>query len=385
MSDLSLTRTRPSAENLGENALRVSHLTVRLDGRAVLQDVSFDVKRGTTLAVLGPNGAGKTVLLRTLLGLVPHDGTITWREGTKIGYVPQHLFVADVPITVREFLGIKKGIDLRESLASVGLIPDSILDERLGTLSGGELQRVLIAWAIADRPDVLLFDEPLSNVDLGGEDLILETLNRIEKAFGLAAVGATWYLDRSTRLPLDAVIGVMFVFALAVGLLLTPEPDLLEALFGDIANVSWLDAALAVLISTGVIVAARAIYSGVILSHISEELAVSAKIRVGRVTFLYLLLVALVVATGIKVVGTLLVGALVILPAAAARNVSGSLHRYGLLSALFGTVSSVAGISLANVTGLPPGPLVVLVGSGFFLGSIIARRVAAPARHSPSP
>jgi len=188
MSDLSLTRTRPSAENLGENALRVSHLTVRLDGRAVLQDVSFDVKRDTTLAVLGPNGAGKTVLLRTLLGLVPHDGTITWREGTKIGYVPQHLFVADVPITVREFLAIKKGIDLRESLASVGLIPDSILDERLGTLSGGELQRVLIAWAIADRPDVLLFDEPLSNVDLGGEDLILETLNRIEKAFGITVL-----------------------------------------------------------------------------------------------------------------------------------------------------------------------------------------------------
>ena len=181
-------RTRTETESLGPNALRVSNLTVRLDGRTVLQDVSFDVRRGTTLAILGPNGAGKTVLLRTLLGLVPHDGTITWREGTKIGYVPQHLFVADVPITVREFLGIKKGIDLRESLASVGLIPDSILDERLGTLSGGELQRVLIAWAIADRPDVLLFDEPLSNVDLGGEDLILETLNRIEKAFGITVL-----------------------------------------------------------------------------------------------------------------------------------------------------------------------------------------------------
>src|SRR2546428_13958280 len=123
MSDLSLTRTRPSAENLGENALRVSHLTVRLDGRAVLQDVSFDVKRGTTLAVLGPNGAGETVLLRTLLGLVPHDGTITWRVGTKIGYVPQHPFGADVPSTVREVLAIKNGFDRRGGVACTGLIP----------------------------------------------------------------------------------------------------------------------------------------------------------------------------------------------------------------------------------------------------------------------
>src|SRR2546422_8131993 len=123
MSDLSLTRTRPSAENLGENALRVSHLTVRLDGRAVLQDVSFDVRRGTTLAILGPNGAGKTVLLRTLLGLVPHEGTIAWREGAKGGYVPQDVFVAGAPITRRGLLGVKRGTDLQESVASLRLHP----------------------------------------------------------------------------------------------------------------------------------------------------------------------------------------------------------------------------------------------------------------------
>ncbi len=168
-----------------EVALRVSHLTVQLDGRTVLRDVSFDVKRGTTLAILGPNGAGKTVLLRTLLGLLPHEGTIEWRSGTKLGYVPQTLFVADVPITVREFLAMKRGVDVPATLRAVGLESDAILDDRLGALSGGELQRVLIAWAIGDRPDVLLFDEPLSNVDLGGEDLILETLNRIEKEYGI--------------------------------------------------------------------------------------------------------------------------------------------------------------------------------------------------------
>jgi len=249
-------------------------------------------------------------------------------------------------------------------------------------LAAGYMGSLMITKRMALVGDVL------SHVALPGIALgLLLNFNPFVGAFALlfAAVVATWYIERSTRLPLDAVIGVMFVFALSVGVLLTPGNELLEVFFGDIANVALLDMGVAVAISILVVLVGRAIYSGVILSHISEELAVSAKIRVGRVTFVYLLLVALVVATGIKVVGTLLVGALVILPAAAARNVSGSLHRYGLLSALFGTVSSVAGISLANVTGLPPGPLVVLVGSGFFLGSIIARRVAAPARHSPSP
>jgi ABC-type Mn2+/Zn2+ transport system permease subunit len=113
----------------------------------------------------------------------------------------------------------------------------------------------------------------------------------------------------------------------------------------------------------------------VVLSHISEELAVSAKVRVGRVTFVFLFLVAVVVATGIKVVGTLLVGALVILPAAAAKNVSTSLARYAFLSALLGTVSAVAGISAAPVTGLPPGPLVVLAGTFVFMGSLLAKYI----------
>ena len=183
-----------------------------------------------------------------------------------------------------------------------------------------------------------LVGDVLSHVALPGIALgLLLNFNPFVGAFGFlfAAVIATWYIERSTRLPLDAVIGVLFVFALAVGLLLTPEPDLLEALLGNIAGVGWLDAVVAVATSTAVVLVARSVYTSVVLSHISEELAVSAKVRVGRVTFVYLFLVAVVVAVGIKVVGTLLVGALVILPAAAAKNISTSLARYGLLSALF--------------------------------------------------
>ncbi len=197
-------------------------------------------------------------------------------------------------------------------------------------------------------------------------------------AFLFAAVVATWYLERSTRLPLDAVIGVLFVFALAVGLLITPQADLLDALFGDIANVALLDMLLAVVLSGFILVIGRRIYRRVILSLISEDLAVAKKVNVGRIDFLYLLLVALVVAAGIKVVGMLLVGAVVILPAVSAKNISRSLAQYASLSAVLGTITAAGGIGLAAIlpmlqpawTYVPPGPLVVVMGTGLFLVTV---------------
>src|SRR2546428_9608218 len=98
MADSAALIRRPET-SLGETALRVVDLAVRLDGRTVLQGVTFDVRRGTTLAILGPNGAGKTILLRALLRVIPHEGTVPWREGTQGGYVPQSPLDAGVPVT----------------------------------------------------------------------------------------------------------------------------------------------------------------------------------------------------------------------------------------------------------------------------------------------
>lgn len=196
-------------------------------------------------------------------------------------------------------------------------------------------------------------------------------------AFLFAAIVATWYIERSTRLPLDAVIGVLFVFALAVGLLITPQADLLDALFGDISSVSLVDMLVAIAISVSIVLLGRRIYPGVILTLISEDLAIAKKTRVRQYEFLYLLLVALVVATGIKVVGSLLVGALVILPAASAKNVSPSLARYAILSAILGAVCAAAGIVLAGMTNVPPGPLVVVVGTAVFIGTVVVRWLSA--------
>ncbi len=175
----------PSTTGASDTVLTVSHLGANLEGRTVLSDVTFSVRRGTTLAVVGPNGAGKTVLLRTLLGLVPHTGTVTWNPNVKIGLVPQNFSVGDVPITVREFLALNRADADPSCLTMCGLDPARVLDERLGALSGGELQRVLIAWALVDDPNVLIVDEPTAHIDIGAEDVILETLNRIEKERGM--------------------------------------------------------------------------------------------------------------------------------------------------------------------------------------------------------
>jgi len=161
----------------------VSDLSVRIKDQVILDDVNFRLKEGTTLAIVGPNGAGKTVLFRALLNLVPYSGKIEWKGKVKIGYVPQKLFVGDIPISVREFLGFKCGIGERveSCVSSVELEMKSILDKGLNVLSGGQLQRVLIAWALLDNPNVLLFDEPTSAVDLDSEETIYEMLNKLER------------------------------------------------------------------------------------------------------------------------------------------------------------------------------------------------------------
>jgi ABC-type Mn2+/Zn2+ transport system permease subunit len=228
-----------------------------------------------------------------------------------------------------------------------------------------------------------LVGDVLSHVALPGIALgLLFNFNPFFGAFAFlsVAVVATWYLERSTRLPLDAVIGVLFVFALAIGLLITPQADLLDALFGDISSVALVDMLVAVMISVFIVLVGRWIYSGVILSLISEDLAITKKVKVGRIELVYLLLVALVVATGIKVVGSLLVGALVILPAVAAKNLSPSLSQYALLSAVLGAVSAVGGIVLAGMTNVPPGPLIVVAGTAVFLGTV-AMKVRSAGSH----
>jgi zinc transport system ATP-binding protein len=171
-----------TTENTNDNyILNVSNLTVEISNQPIINNLNFKIKRGITLAVVGPNGAGKTTLFRALLNLVPYTGKIKWNGKMKIGYVPQVLLVRDIPISVREFLSFKNESesDIKAVLASVGLDSEEVVDKGLATLSGGQMRRVLIAWAIVDKPDVLLFDEPTSGVDLDSEEAIYGMLRSL--------------------------------------------------------------------------------------------------------------------------------------------------------------------------------------------------------------
>jgi zinc transport system ATP-binding protein len=161
--------------------LNVSDLTVEISNQPILNNVNFKIKRGVTLAIVGPNGAGKTTLFRALMNLVPYSGKVKWNGKVKIGYVPQILSVRDIPISVKEFLMFKNesAQDIKAVLAAVGLNSEEVLDKSLATLSGGQMRRILIAWAIVDKPDVLLFDEPTSGVDVDSEEAIYGMLRSL--------------------------------------------------------------------------------------------------------------------------------------------------------------------------------------------------------------
>ena len=221
-----------------------------------------------------------------------------------------------------------------------------------------------------------LVGDALSHVALPGLALgILYNFNPFIGAFSFLFASAIiiWHLGRVTRLGFETLVGAMFTLALAIGILITPEAELLEALFGNISNVDVMDMIIALIISAIAIFLTRFVYSKVVLSLISEELATSSGINVARTNLLYLLLVSTVVAVGIRITGTLLVGFLVVVPAAAARSVSSNLFRYYLLSSIFGSVSAFSGILSASYLNLPPGPLVVLTGITIFLIAVIIK------------
>jgi zinc transport system ATP-binding protein len=168
-------------DNSNEYALRVSNLSVKLQKQTILENISFELKEGTALAVVGPNAAGKTVLFKVLLNLLPHEGKVEWQQKVRIGYVPQNISVSDIPISVKEFLSFGNGLNIAAHLSSVKLDDKNVLDKSLGVLSGGQLRRVLIAWALIDNPNVLLFDEPTTGVDLDSEEPIYRMLNELKK------------------------------------------------------------------------------------------------------------------------------------------------------------------------------------------------------------
>ena len=196
--------------NCGDSCcLRVQDLSVTIGNEKILQNVSMHVHCGQLVALIGPNGAGKSTFLKAVLGQRDYDGVIAFSapgqrgRKAKIGYVPQSpSFDPGDPVSVADlfvccmsrrpaFLGTGKAMreTIRECLDRVHAA--ELIDKRVGALSGGELQRVLLAVALEPIPNILILDEPLSGVDVEGQNDLMEMLDEIRKRFDLSILMIT--------------------------------------------------------------------------------------------------------------------------------------------------------------------------------------------------
>ena len=190
---------------------------VRAGADVLVKDVSFHIHCGQLTALVGPNGAGKTTLIQAILGLRPHTGHIRHVDenghdfpAPRIGYVPQQLpFDREMPLTVCDLMaaslskrpvwtGVKKNLRAAVHEALKETQAASLIDKRLGALSGGELQRVLLAMALTPLPDLLVLDEPVSGVDQNGLSLFLQTVSALRDTHHMAIlmVSHDWELVR---------------------------------------------------------------------------------------------------------------------------------------------------------------------------------------------
>ena len=237
--------------------LRLDGVGVRLGGRQVLRDVAFTIRKGEFTGLIGPNGAGKTTLLRVILGLQePSDGRVLIdgqprrkSDMGSIGYVPQKLVIdPDMPLRARDVVSL--GLDghrlgfsfpsrhrrdqVREALRAVGA--DRYADARVGELSGGEQQRVLIAHALISRPRLLLLDEPLANLDLRSEQEIVALLGRLAHEQEIAVLISAHDMNPLVNV-MDRIVYVAAGRAAAGSTAEVVRSDVLSRLYGHHVDV----------------------------------------------------------------------------------------------------------------------------------------------------
>ena len=189
--------------------LRIQDLSVRIGKDDILKHVNLHVHCGEMVALIGPNGAGKSTLLKAILGQREYDGVIAFsspgqrNRKPRIGYVPQSpTFDPGDPLTVADlfaccqstrpaFLGISKATEEKILDCLDRVHGTDLIHKRVGTLSGGELQRVLLALALEPLPNILILDEPLSGVDAEGIEQLMDMLDEIRKTYDLSILMTT--------------------------------------------------------------------------------------------------------------------------------------------------------------------------------------------------
>ncbi|NVL42937.1 zinc ABC transporter ATP-binding protein ZnuC [Pseudomonas syringae pv. actinidiae] len=168
---------------MAEALIRLEQVAVTLSGQSVLDNIQLSVRPGEIVTLIGPNGAGKTTLVRAVLGLLKPDSGTVWRKPKlRVGYMPQKLHVDQtLPLSVLRFLRLVPGVD-RVAAQSGGLkksAPEKVIDSPLQGISGGEMQRVLLARALLRKPELLVLDEPVQGVDVAGQAELYSLITRL--------------------------------------------------------------------------------------------------------------------------------------------------------------------------------------------------------------
>lgn len=184
---------------------KINHISVKRGTKQILKDVSIHIHCGKLTAIIGKNGAGKSTLLRAILGEIPHEGEIVFTSKTKenetirIGYVPQKLDLENSPITVYDMVASyssrvpvflyksKKVYEMiEEQLKAFGA--ETLINRKVNRLSGGEMQRVLLAMAMMSHPDLLILDEPISGIDINGKEQFYQKIDELKKTEDIAII-----------------------------------------------------------------------------------------------------------------------------------------------------------------------------------------------------
>ena len=190
--------------------LRIQDLSVKIGSDKILKDVNLHIHCGQMMALIGPNGAGKSTLLKAILGQRDYTGIISFsapgmrhRKPPRIGYVPQSpAFDPGDPVSVSDlfaccmskrpaFLGLSASMRDKVLECLERVHGEDLIDKRVGTLSGGELQRVLLALALEPMPNILILDEPLSGVDIEGMENLMDMLDEIRETYDLSILMTT--------------------------------------------------------------------------------------------------------------------------------------------------------------------------------------------------
>ncbi|WP_459207364.1 zinc ABC transporter ATP-binding protein ZnuC [Pseudomonas sp. MLB6B] len=172
---------------MSEALIRLQQVGVSFAGETVLEQIDLTVAPGQIVTLIGPNGAGKTTLVRAVLGLLkPHRGTVWRQPRLRIGYMPQKIQVdPTLPLSVLRFLRLVPGVDRATALSALQEVgAEHVIDSPIQTVSGGEMQRVLLARALLRKPQLLVLDEPVQGVDVVGQSELYRLITRLRDRYG---------------------------------------------------------------------------------------------------------------------------------------------------------------------------------------------------------